>query len=197
MNRIEPRKFLHLVGYDALSERSLREHYRLYEGYVEKYNELSAKLQGMHQRNVRGDADSMSLKVDITFALSGIKNHELFFDTLGHDGEQPEGSLHAEIVKSFHSIPQFMVDLKQTALVGRGWAWTAYDLDQGHLFNYAGSADGGIPVWNTVPILAIDLYGHAYFYDFGNNKMAYVEAVMQGIGWRRVGQRLDKAMGSR
>ena len=50
-----------------------------------------------------------------------------------------------------------------------------------------------MPVWNTIPILAIDLYGHAYFYDFGNNKTAYIEAVMKSLNWTRIGQRLAAA----
>ena len=46
-------------------------------------------------------------------------------------------------------------------------------------------------------MLAIDLAGHAYFYDFGNNKVAYVEAAMKAIDWSRVGRRLAAAQGGR
>jgi superoxide dismutase, Fe-Mn family len=186
-----PRKFENLAGFEGLSERSLREHYRLYEGYVAKYNSLMAKLRSIQAvGNIHADSDSESLKVDITFALGAIKNHELYFEILGNDGDEPEGALAEEIAKSFHSVPQYLVDLKQTALMGRGWAWTAYDLDGHYLFNYEGGAHNGLPVWNSVPIVAIDLYGHAYFYDYGNNKVAYVEAAMKAISWTCVAKRL-------
>jgi Fe-Mn family superoxide dismutase len=191
MKAMQTRKFENLAGFEGLSERSLREHYRLYEGYVAKYNSLMAKLRSIRNvGQIHADSDSESLKVDITFALGAIKNHEVYFDILGNQGDEPTGLLAEEIVKSFHSIPQYLVDLKQTALLGRGWAWTGYDLDQEYLFNYEGGSQNGMPVWNCVPIVAIDLYGHAYFYDFGNNKVAYVEAVMKGISWKRVGERL-------
>jgi Fe-Mn family superoxide dismutase len=191
MKMMETRKFEHLAGFDGLSERSVREHYRLYEGYVDKYNELMKKLRGIQSLgHIHADSDSESLKVDITFALGSIKNHEVYFDILGNDEEPPTGDLAAEIIKSFHSVPQYLVDLKQTALMGRGWAWTGYDLDQEELFNYEGGAHNGMPVWNCVPIVAIDLYGHAYFYDYGHNKVGYVEAAMKAISWKRVGARL-------
>jgi len=191
MKAMQTRKFENLAGFEGLSERSFREHYRLYEGYVAKYNSLMAKLRSIRSvGQIHADSDTESLKVDITFALGAIKNHEVYFDILGNQGDEPTGLLAEEIVKSFHSIPQYLVDLKQTAILGRGWAWTAYDLDQDSLFNYEGGAQNGMPVWNCVPIVAIDLYGHAYFYDFGNNKVAYVETVMKCISWKRVGERL-------
>ena len=191
MQPILPRKFENLAGFQGLSERSLREHYRLYEGYVGKYNSLMKTLRGIQSvGNIHADSDTESLKVDIAFALGAIKNHEVYFEILGTEGEEPEGGVAEEIVKSFNSVPQYLVDLKQTALMGRGWAWTAYDLDRHYLFNYEGGAHNGLPVWNSVPIVAIDLYGHAYFYDFGNNKIAYVETAMKAISWARVGERL-------
>jgi Fe-Mn family superoxide dismutase len=191
MKTMVPRKFENLAGFEGLTERSTREHYRLYEGYVAKYNSLMAKLRSIQSvGDIHANSDTESLKVDITFALGAIKNHELYFDILGNDDEEPTGALAEEIVKSFHSIPQYLVDLKQTALMGRGWAWTGYDLDQDYLFNYEGGAQNGMPVWNCVPIVAIDLYGHAYFYDFGSNKIAYIEAAMKAISWTRVATRL-------
>ncbi len=191
MKKMVARKFEHLAGFQGLSERSLREHFKLYEGYVAKYNELAKKLWEIRELgNIHADSDSESLKVDITFALASVKNHEVYFETLGSEGEEPTGELAAEIVKSFHSVPQYLVDLKQTALMGRGWAWTGYDIDREDLFNYEGGANNGMPVWNCVPIVAIDLYGHAYFYDYGHNKVSYVEAAMKAISWNRVGVRL-------
>jgi len=194
MVHIQPKTFDHLHGFDGLSERCMREHIKLYNGYVAKYNELMNKLRGARNGGrIHAAADTESLKVDITFALAAIKNHELFFDILGADGDEPAGPLADALNKSFNSIPQYLMDLKQAALVGRGWAWTAYDLDYGHLFNYEGGATAGIPVWNSVPIVAIDLAGHAYFYDFGSGKVAYVETVMKAISWTRVAARFTAA----
>jgi superoxide dismutase, Fe-Mn family len=179
----------------SISPRSLEEHYKLYRGYVERYNELRARLEGIHrQGTVLAVEETESLKVDITFALGAVKNHEIFFGMLGEEGEAPAGKLAEAIGKSFGSLPNYMIDLKQTAMSARGWAWTAYDLNYGHLFNYPGTAQNAMPVPNVVPILAIDLYGHAYFYDFGGNKTAYIEALLHDIAWMKVAKRYEGAV---
>jgi Fe-Mn family superoxide dismutase len=192
MPDIEPRSFPGLSQCETLSRQLTQSHLHLYAGYVKKYNELTHRLQELQRRGPAAGADLGSLKGDITFALGAIKNHELYFDSLGPEAE-PTGELEAMLVKSFQSIPLFLVDLKQTAQQARGWVWTAYDLDYGHLFNYPAGDHNGLPVWNAVPILAIDLYGHAYFYDFGNNKVAYIEAVMRSLNWPEIADRLHKA----
>ena len=51
-------------------------------------------------------------------------------------------------------------------MAGRGWAWTAYDWDEGRLFNYIGDAQNTFPVWNATPLVALDVYEHAYFLDY-------------------------------
>jgi Fe-Mn family superoxide dismutase len=191
MLTLQPRAFANLGACDAVSKGALESHLRLYTGYVAKYNDLVEKVHTLQERGPAAIAEISSLKGDVTFALGAIKNHELYFDILGGDEQEPQGPLLDMLVKSFHSLPQYLVDLKHTALQARGWAWTAYDLDQQLLFNYEGRA--GLPVWNAVPILAIDVYGHAYFYDFGNNKVAYVEAIMKSLHWTRIAERFQQA----
>ena len=51
-------------------------------------------------------------------------------------------------------------------MAGRGWAWTAYDWDEGRLFNYIGDAQNTFPIWNATPLVALDVYEHAYFLDY-------------------------------
>ncbi len=190
---LQPRTFDPALVCDAMSPGTLESHFRLYTGYVHKYNELMEKFHTIQRRGPAATAEIGSLRGDIAFALGAVRNHELYFESLTADGHEPEGPLAELIVKSFHSVPQYLTDLKQTAPHGRGWVWTVYDLDHHHLFNYEAAAGGGLPVWNTVPILAIDLFGHAYFYDFGNNKTAYIEAVMKSLNWPTIGQRLRTA----
>ncbi|HVT80522.1 MAG TPA: Fe-Mn family superoxide dismutase [Phycisphaerae bacterium] len=189
MPNLTPRSFPRLAQCDALSKTCVESHLRLYDGYVHKYNELMAKRDshlGRGPSALAGDLEG--LKADITFALGAVKNHELYFDILGPECGEPGAELMDAIARSFHSLPQFLIDLRQTAMQTRGWAFTAYDLDHDTLFNYE-SGHNGLPVWNAVPILAIDLYGHAYFYDFGNNRGAYIEAIMKCLDWSRIRER--------
>lgn len=186
-------EFFHLQGFN---EANLRQHYKLYAGYVKRYNELFEQyIKAQKALGHVQACDLNSVKVDLTYALSAIKNHELFFDILGGDGsELPEESLLAKtILRDFGGMAQFLGDLRSTAIIGRGWCWSAYDLDHQFLFTYNGGTSQSIPVWNAIPILAIDLYGHAYLYDFGANKAAYIDAVIKNLNWRRIAERFAEA----
>lgn len=198
MPQLTPVEFNLKKPLTAISERGMAEHYRLYCGYVERYNELRSRLDSLRARgNMAASMEVESVKVDLTFALAAVKNHEIFFGMLGDEGDAPAGALADAIKRDFGSTPAFLLDLKNTAMAGRGWAWTVYDLDLKNLFNYPGSAQSALPVPNVLPIVAVDLYGHAYFYDFGHNKAAYVDALIHDIAWEKVAARFETAQALR
>jgi Fe-Mn family superoxide dismutase len=68
-------------------------------------------------------------------------------------------------------------------MAGRGWAWTAYDWDEGRLFNYLGDAQNTFPVWNATPLVALDVYEHAYFLDYQTDRASYIEAFFRNLDW--------------
>ena len=68
-------------------------------------------------------------------------------------------------------------------MAGRGWAWTAYDWDEGRLFNYIGDAQNTFPIWNATPLVALDVYEHAYFLDFQTDRASYIEAFFDNLDW--------------
>ena len=79
---LTPRSFPALLQCDAISLAAVESHIKLYEGYVQKYNELAAELAEIRQRGIGSAGDAEAIKGDLTFALSAIKNHELYFDGL-------------------------------------------------------------------------------------------------------------------
>ena len=90
-------------------------------------------------------------------------------------------------------------DLKATGMAARGWAWTAYDWDEGRLFNYIGDAQNTFPVWNATPLVALDVYEHAYFLDYQTDRASYIEAFFDNLDWGvvndwvgRTGSRRDR-----
>ena len=68
-------------------------------------------------------------------------------------------------------------------MAGRGWAWTAYDWDEGRLFNYIGDAQNTFPVWNATPLVALDVYEHAYFLDYQTDRAGYIDAFFDNLDW--------------
>lgn len=172
------------LNMDGISRKTMEEHYKLYEGYVSKSNEILGLLKEADPaKGNQTYSDIRVLKHELTFAIGGVKNHEIYFDHLGGDGGRPGGQLLEDIEKNFGSFEAWAADLKGTGLAARGWVWLAYDYDSGTLFNYLGDAQNTFPIWNAKPILALDTYEHAYFIDYAVNRGAYIDAFMSNIDW--------------
>jgi Fe-Mn family superoxide dismutase len=171
-----------LLELEGISRETVEAHYKLYQGYVNKRNEILGALGGVDLTSANQVYSELrALKVDLTFALGGIKNHELYFEHLGGRGGEPAGVFATLVKRDFGSVDAWRADLKATGLAARGWAWTAYDWDEGRLFNYIGDAQNTFPVWNATPLVALDVYEHAYFIDFSTDRGAYIDAFFNNL----------------
>ena len=173
-----------LYELDGISRASIEAHYKLYEGYVSKRNEILARLDEVDPAGANQTySDMRALKVEFSFAIGGIKNHEIYFEHLGGGGGDPTGPIGDLIGRDFGSVQNWRTDLKATGMSGRGWAWTAYDWDEGRLFNYLGDAQNTFPVWNATALVALDVYEHAYFVDFGTDRAAYIDTFFHNLDY--------------
>jgi Fe-Mn family superoxide dismutase len=181
-----------LLELDGISRPTVEAHYKLYQGYVAKRNEILAKLGEIDLSAANQVySDVRALKVDLTFAIGGIKNHEVYFEHLGGDGGDPDGPFATLVRRDFGSIETWRADLKATGMAGRGWAWTAYDWDERRLFNYVGDAQNTYPIWNAAPLVALDVYEHAYFLDYQTDRASYIEAFFRNLDWGVVNGWID------
>ena len=173
-----------LLEMDGISRASVEAHYKLYEGYVNKRNEILTKLADVDASSANQVySDIRSLKIDLTFAIGGVKNHEIYFEHLGGGGGDPDGTMGSLIERDFGSVQAWRTDLKATGMGGRGWAWTAYDWDEQRLFNYIGDAQNTFPIWNATPLIALDVYEHAYFLDYQTDRASYIDAFFNNLDW--------------
>ena len=169
---------------DGISRTTIDAHYRLYQGYVAKRNEILGRLEQVDLTTANQVySDVRAAKVDLSFAIGGIKNHELYFEHLGGGGGDPKGRFGDLVARDFGSVAAWKADLKATAMAARGWAWTAYDWDEGRLFNYVGDAQNTFPIWNATPLVALDVYEHAYFLDYQTDRASYVDAFLRNLDW--------------
>jgi len=173
-----------LYELDGISRETIEAHYKLYQGYVNKRNEILGKLGSADLASANQTYSELrSLKVDLTFAIGGIKNHEIYFEHLGGTGGDPAGIFGELVKRDFGSVAEWKADLKATGMGGRGWAWAAYDWDEGRLFNYIGDAQNAFPVWNATPLVALDVYEHAYFVDFGTDRASYIDTFFDNLDY--------------
>ena len=178
---------------DGISRASVEAHYKLYEGYVNKRNEILGKLGSVDVSAANQVYSELrALKVELSFAVGGIKNHEIYFEHLGGDGGGPTGPIGELIKRDFGSHDAWRADLKASGLSGRGWAWLAYDWDEGRLFNYVGDTQNTYPVWNATPLVALDVYEHAYFLDFQTDRAGYIDTFFDNLDWAVVNDWVSK-----
>jgi superoxide dismutase, Fe-Mn family len=182
-----------LYELDGISREAVEAHYKLYQGYVNKRNEILGKLSSVDLGSANQVySEFRALKVELSFAVGGIKNHEIYFEHLGGGGGEPDGAIADLIKRDFGSVDAWRSDLKATGMGGRGWAWTAYDWDEGRLFNYIGDTQNTFPIWNATPLVALDVYEHAYFIDFQTDRASYIDAFFGNLDWDVVNEWVSK-----
>jgi Fe-Mn family superoxide dismutase len=182
-----------LFELDGISRAAVEAHYKLYQGYVAKRNEILGLLADVDLESANQAYSALrALKVDLSFAIGGIKNHEIYFDHLGGDGGEPQGAIRELIERDFGSVDAWRADLKATGMAARGWAWTAYDWDERRLFNYLGDAQNTFPVWNASPLVALDVYEHAYFLDYQTDRASYIDVFFANLDWGVVNDWVDR-----
>lgn len=179
----------------GISKKTIDEHLKLYQGYVNKYNEIMEKLSQLadddYAKANQVYSHIRALKVDLSFAWGGIVNHEIYFGHLGGKGGTPDGALLQQIETDFGSFETYKKDVKATGVAARGWVWTAWNSKEKRLFNYLGDAQNTYPIWGATPILALDTYEHAYFIDFGIARASYIDAFFENMNWKQVAEAFE------
>lgn len=177
---------------NGMSPRLLESHYEInYGGTLNRLNAIAAQLAAL-------DADSDAihhLKRDEFAALNSTLLHELYFASLGGDGRAVPGEMASAFERDFGSVDRWRQEFiaLATALAGGvGWVLLTYVPRDGRLINHA-AADDGQSIAGGIPILALDMYEHAYHIDFGANAAAYIAAFMRNIDWGAVQARYENA----
>ncbi len=168
---------------EGISLKSVTEHQKLYEGYVKKTNEIQGAIAAADKSAANAVYSTIGeMKRQETFAVNGMKLHEVFFALLGGDGVA-KGKIFDMIVRDFGSYEAWKEDFNATGMSARGWAILAYDWKDMRLHNYGMDAQNVGAVWGASPLVAMDMYEHAFFMDHGTNKKAYIEAFFKTLNW--------------
>lgn len=186
-----------IFSMEGISKKTVEEHLKLYQGYVNKYNEINEKLKTLTPDDLAKANQVYSplreLKVEMSFAWGGIINHEIYFGHLGGTGEEPKGALMEQIRRDFGSFKDYQNELKASGIAARGWVWTAWNSREKRLFNYVGDSQNTYLTWETVPVLALDTYEHAYFIDYGTARGKYIDAFFANMNWGKVLENFETA----
>lgn len=168
----------------GLSEKLLVSHYENnYTGAVKRLNAISAQLAALDMANAPVFVVN-GLKREELIATNSMIIHELYFDGLAGEGE-PTGALAEAIIHDFGSLARWKAEFSATGKAlggGSGWVMLSWSPRDKRLVN-SWAADHTMTLANGRPILALDMYEHAYQMDYGAKAAAYVDTFMQGIRW--------------
>ncbi|HEX8665030.1 MAG TPA: Fe-Mn family superoxide dismutase [Beijerinckiaceae bacterium] len=180
---------------NGISPRLIESHYEhIYGAGVAKLNDIADELAALDAASTPPDVIAR-LKRDELTALNSTLLHELYFASLGGDGRAVPEQMASVLSRDFGSVARWrneFIALAEALAAGSGWVLLSYLPRDRRLVNHAG-ADHGHILAGAIPILALDMYEHAYHLEFGANATAYVATFMRNIDWNAVTARLDDA----
>ena len=181
-----------LIGMKGFSETLLKNHFTLYQGYVNNTNRLLDSLTSMLKDSKTATPEYAELKRRLGWEFNGMRLHEYYFENLGGKATlNKSGKLIKKLAEDFGNYEDWEKDFKGTgAMRGIGWTILYQDNTTGKLLNQwinehdTGHLAGGIP------ILVLDVFEHAFMIDYGLKRADYIEAFFQNINWDKVESRL-------
>ena len=169
----------------GLSARLLSSHHQNnYGGAVRRLNAIRAQLAGTAFATAPGYLLN-GLKREDLLATNSMLLHELYFASLGGDGHTMAPAMTLALDASFRSVERWREEFVACARAlggGSGWMLLVFQPHDGTLVNQW-AADHTNALAGGVPILALDLYEHAYHLDYGAAASAYVDACMANLDW--------------
>ncbi len=186
-------------AYDALEPtidaRIMELHHSAHhQGYVDGANAALDELEGMRES---GDFEGIKhAKRDLSFNLSGHVNHSIFWQNMSPDGGgEPGGELADAIAEGFGSFDDFRSEFGEAAkaVESNGWAWLFYEPVGDRLIVGQVESQNRLAHQGATPLLGLDVWEHAYYLQYENERGEYVESWWDVVDWDDVSARYDEA----
>jgi len=181
-----------------LSEEQLRIHHDKHHlAYVNGANAILEKLD--KARKDGADLDMKATLKEISFHIGGHLLHSLFWGNLapaGKGGEKPGGALGAVVEKEFGSFERFKKEFTQTAVSVEGSGWAALTFcrktNRPIIMQVEKHNINVYPMFKI--LMVIDVWEHAYYLDYKNDRAKFVDAFWNIINWDEVNKRFEELL---
>lgn len=176
----------------VVNKAQFEAHMRLYEGYINKMNEIDKLLLETGDLASANSTYSTyrGIKRGETYALDGVILHELYFQNIG--GRKKPGTMAVRYMdRDFGGYKLWKDKFVATAKASRGWAILAYDYRSDRFRNISLDAHDLGNIALSVPVLVLDMYEHAYFLQYADDKAEYIKKFMENIDWDVVEDRIN------
>ena len=200
-----PKQF-NVPALEGISEKQIKVHLALYEGYVKNLNLLMSTIAAYQNTDDEGGKYAiMEMRRRIGFEFDGMRMHEYYFeqflqqdvrrDAGGEKGGSPESGLAKAAAEKYGSGENFLKHIKEVA-GSRGIGWVVvYKDPKANTIHTVFVGDHEIGQLAGLPILlALDLWEHAYMVDYvPAEKKNYIDAFFANLNWSVVEKRFDEA----
>jgi Fe-Mn family superoxide dismutase len=171
-----------------IDEQTMRLHHdKHHQGYVNGLNKALAAA-----RELKGDMDPGRLEAiqrDLSFNGGGHVLHTIFWATMAPAaGGQPQGAIGQAIARQYGSFDQFKAYFSKAAAIvkGSGWGVLCYEPVGDALLVFSLNEHDTKLIAGAYPLLPLDVWEHAYYLKYQNNRAAYIDAWWNLINWPAV-----------
>ena len=181
-----------LIGMAGFSDTLLKNHFTLYQGYVNNTNKLLDILDVMLKEGKVSTPEYAELQRRLGWEFDGMRLHEYYFENLGGKTTlNKAGKLGQKLAQEFGSYENWEKDFKGVGTMrGIGWAVLYLDSQGGRLINqWINEHDVG-HLAGCTPVLIMDVFEHAFMLDYGLKRADYIEAFFKNINWEAAEIRL-------
>ncbi|MCL4691708.1 MAG: twin-arginine translocation signal domain-containing protein [Candidatus Hydrogenedentes bacterium] len=190
-------------AYDALepfidAETMTLHHDKHHAGYVKGLNEAEAKLAEARASGDYALVQHWSRRA--AFNGGGHYLHTMFWQIMAPNGKggggEPTGVLADKIKEDFGSFEAFKAQFSAAAkgVEGSGWALLHQRVTDGRLIVLQAENQQKLTSWDCVPLMGIDVWEHAYYVKYRNDRGAYVDAWWNVVNWPKIGENFSAHM---
>ena len=170
-------------------ETMILHHDKHYKSYLDKLNNAIKSHPELYSYSVYDLLKNLdSIPKDVAQIIKnnggGVYNHEFFFDLMTPKKTQASGKLYSSLVRDFGSFDNFKSEFKKAAMsvFGSGWAWLVSD-ESGKLSIMTTPNQDSPITLNLKPIIGLDVWEHAYYLLYQNNRSNYIDNWFNVINW--------------
>ena len=180
---------------DVVSPETSDWHYNTHhKGYVTFLNKIEQQLESADVAAANGNwSEFGELKRRYTWNHSGALLHDVYWAALGGDGDSSKGpDIKSALEAQYGSFDKWQTDFNKTAFSAKlsGWGLLVYDaLSSKQLVNVLVDEHQYGAIWGAIPLIACDVFEHAYYHKDGPGRAKYIENFLNNLHWGRINER--------
>lgn len=182
---------------EFLTQKTKDAHSRLYQEYVQTLNRVSAELDSVDKTDANArHNDFRSTKLDEVYNLNATWLHELYFANCfdPHSTVYMDSISYIRLQRDWGDFDSWQTEFMASAMAaGEGWAVCGYHTYLRRYVNTFVSHHSDSVMLGLYPVIVVDMWSHAYYRDYMDDKKSYLIAQMKEFNWDVIDERFKRA----